>query len=199
MIANHIHDALAQVRKLQEVILEKKMFRGYSGTARILGGLSALAGAIVLARLVPRTPTAQLRGWGMVLGLGLLFNYGGLAFWLLSDPEARRDKTLVKPAMDAVPALAVGAFLSLAILLRGYHDLLFGTWMCCFGLSHIPYRQSLPMSNYLVGIFYILCGAVCLLHPSVSFTNPWPMGLVFLAGECTGGSIFYRHRRNDGT
>ena len=29
MIANHIHDALAQVRRLQEFILEKRLFKGY--------------------------------------------------------------------------------------------------------------------------------------------------------------------------
>ena len=48
MIANHIHDALGQVRKMQELILSKRNFRGYSGIARALGGVSALAGAVFI-------------------------------------------------------------------------------------------------------------------------------------------------------
>ena len=31
MIANHIHDALAQVKKLRNLVLVKRMFFGYSG------------------------------------------------------------------------------------------------------------------------------------------------------------------------
>ena len=44
MIANHIHDALGQVRRLQGLILDKRRFTGYSGAARMLGGCSALVG-----------------------------------------------------------------------------------------------------------------------------------------------------------
>ena len=195
MIANHIHDALAQVRRLQEFILEKRLFKGYSGRARIVSGVVALAGAMVLASdKVPAKPFVHLAGWGIVLVAGVALNYACLLYWFLFDPAVRRSPVMLKPALDALPALAVGAMLSLALVRMAQFDLLFGTWMCLYGLDQVAYRQSLPQGIYAVGVGYLLCGAACLVSPSVSFLNPWPMGLVFCMGEIAGGIVLTRHR-----
>ena len=195
MIANHIHDALAQVRKLQEFILEKKKFQGYSGVARMTGGFGALAGTIVLASdIVPKSPVPQLIGWCAILVIALASNYCALALWFFFDKEARRELLRLMPAFDAVPALAVGAVLSLAVILQEQYQFLFGIWMCLYGLVHVVYRLSLPKANYAVGIFYMLSGAWCLLDPRILFINPWPMGIVFFVGESVGGFILYRNR-----
>jgi len=106
----------------------------------------------------------------------------------------RRELLRLSPAVDAIPALAVGAGPTVAAWIHGAYDLLFGVWMCLYGLVHVNYRLSLPPANYAVGVFYLLSGAVCLLHPGVSFLNPWPMGCVFFLGETAGGWILYRHR-----
>lgn len=200
MIAAHVHDALDQVRRLREIVLGPRFFRGYSGKARLLSGLGALAGAFVLSRpFVPATPRAHLIGWMSVLGTALLLNYGALLNWIVTEPRVRRHPVILKPALDALPALAVGGLLTAALVRCGLHDLLFGTWMCCFGVAHMAYRQTLPGENYFVGLFYILCGAACLLVPAVRFTSPWPMGLVFCAGECAGGTalILMNDREKD--
>ncbi len=195
MIANHIHAALGQVRRMRELVLARQRFKGYSGTARMAGGVLAIAGAVVMSRPgFPDTTVAHLIGWGSVLSLALLLNYGGLALWFLFDPRVRRDLMQLKPAADALPALAMGAVLSLALVLHGQYALLAGTWMCLYGLTHVAYRQSLPAIHYAVGIFYMLSGAGCLLSPGVGFTNPWPMGAVFGLGELAGGFILYRNR-----
>ena len=199
MIANHIHDALGQVKKLREIILEKRNFQGYSGTARMAGGLTALAGAVVLASdAVPKSPLSQLIGWCVILVTALVLNYGGLAMWFFFDKEARRELLKLMPAFDAVPALAVGAVLSLAVILQEQYQLLFGIWMCLYGLGHVVYRLSLPKTIYAVGIFYMLCGSYCLLDPGVSFVNPWPMGIVFFLGESVGGFVLYKNREGEG-
>lgn len=194
MIASHIHDALAQVRKMRELILTRHEFRGYSGKARIVSGTAALAGAMVLAsHNVPHTPLAHLVGWAAVLAFGVLVNYVALFYWFLFDREVRRNPVMLKPAMDAIPALAVGAALTVGMLAYGEFDMLFGIWMCLYGLAQTAYRQSLPTGIYGVGLGYILCGAVCLVAPSISFLNPWPMGIVFFAGEWIGGAILILH------
>jgi len=193
MLAHHIHDALAQVRRLQALILEKRLFRGYSGLARMAGGLAVLAGVLVMsAPGFPATPSAHLLGWGVVLVTGLVINYGALFYWFASILAARSSPREFRPAFDAVPPLAVGAVLSLALILHGEYDLLFGTWMCLYGLAHMPYRNSLPFANYLVGLFYLISGVVILVWPGVAFTNPYPMGLVFGAGELGGGLVLCR-------
>ncbi len=194
MIANHVHDALGQVRRLRELILDKRRFRGYSGPARMISGSVALAGAFVISCLAKPDsgPRFHLAGWAAVLMAALGMNYGALLLWFWRDPEARRDPKNLRPAFEALPPLAVGAFLSLAAVLHGHFDLLFGIWMCVYGLVHIPYRHTLPVANYFVGIFYVLAGAVCLFWPGLTFANPWPMGIVFFTGEWWGGYILYR-------
>ena len=189
MESNDIGSALRQVRRIQCLIGERGTFRGYSGTARIAGGVAALSGACVLAAApIPATPLAHLAGWGAVLAAALAVNYVSLFVWFLFHPEANRDVLKLAPAVDAVPALAVGAAMSAAAVLHGTFDLLFGIWMCCYGLAHMPYRKSLPIANYGVGVFYLVAGTACLLF-TANFTNPWPMGLVFFAGETAGGLI----------
>ena len=198
MIANHIHDALAQVKQMQELILDKRLFKGYSGTARILSGTVALAGAAVLAcPQIPRNSLLHLVGWSVVLLVALLLNYGALLWWFLFDSQARGNMAMLKPAVDAVPPLAVGAGLSVAAILRQDYGLLFGVWMCCYGLVHCAHRHNLPRGIYFTGLGYLAAGACCLVWPSLSFLNPWPMGIVFFAGELAGGSILLINRGKD--
>lgn len=198
MIANHIHDALAQVRTLQQFIVERNIFKGYSGRARIGSGLVALAGAAALSSgLMPATPTAHLAGWAIVLAAGLVANYACLAYWFLFDDRVRRNPHMLAPALDAIPALAVGAALTLALVLRQHFDLLFGVWMSLYGLAQVAYRQSLPKGIYGIGLFYLVAGAWCLWSPGISFTDPWPMGVVFCLGELAGGIVLILdHRRS---
>jgi len=80
MIASHVHDALAQVRLLQEVILERRQFRGFSGQARVAGGCAALLAAGLLASgRLPDTPVTALTVWSGVLAFALIANYAALA------------------------------------------------------------------------------------------------------------------------
>ena len=198
MSPGQVQEALSRVKLLQEMVLVRRRFRGYSGPARVVGGLAALVGALVMSsEAVPKTPLAQLAGWGCVLAAGLLVNYGALTVWFLNDPEQRRQFIKLMPALEIVPCLATGGALSLAAIVHGQYQLLFGIWMAMYGLAHLFYRLSLPKTIYLLGIFYLLCGAYCLFAPGVSFTNPWPMGLTFFFGETAGGFILYCQRLED--
>lgn len=190
MIANHIHDALGQVDQLRSLILERRRFAGYSGTSRMLGGIVALMGAVVLAR-VPGLQKfdLQLAGWGVVLAAGLALNYGSLAWWFLRNHFGSRRWQVLMPTLELFPALALGGVFTLALVMRGDYDLLFGTWMCFFGLAHMGYRHSLPRGILLVGLYYQVAGACCLVLPQISFLNPLPMGVIFFAGEMVGGWI----------
>ena len=193
MIANHIHDALGQVRKLQGLILEKRKFTGYSGSARMVGGSMAMLGCVVMG-LYSDSYGAQLIGWGCILAVALAVNYGALLLWFIQRPERERTLRTTSPALDAIPSLAIGAILSAALLLRDYPDLLFGSWMCLYGLTHIACRAALPKANWYLGFYYMACGTFFLLWPGTTFMNPWPAGLVFLVGEWVGGFIFHRHK-----
>lgn len=192
---DEIQDAVRLVRDMRIVALERSKFRGFSGTARMLGAVAAFAGAAILdSPLIPKTPLAHLGGWAVVLVAGLSLNFGALAIWFWRGSGAARDVLKILPAADALPALLAGALLSVALIVRGQFNMLFGVWMLLYGIAHAPYRRTLPPAVLVVGAFYTLAGAICLLHPAVSFLNPWPMGLVFFTGEAAGGYILFKHR-----
>jgi len=196
MITEHIHHALAQVRELQRQVLERQRFRGYSGEAKAASGTAALLIAVVLGSgRLPATFPVHLVGWGVLFVFALLTNYGAVMYWFLNDPHVKRDVRKLKPLLDVVPPLIVGAVLSGAVLLRGEYHYLFGIWMCLFGLANLATRHVLPKAIALVGLFYLCAGALCGLWPGLEFTNPWPMGLAFFVGEWTSGLILHFDQR----
>jgi hypothetical protein len=182
-----IDEALAQVRSVRDIVMRRRRFHGYSGKARMACGILALSGALVLAfGPVPATETAHLFGWGIVLAAALVLNYGALVGWFISHPEVRAEPALLKPALDAVPALAGGAVLTVALIAAKQFHLLFGAWMLLYGLAQTTYRNALPRGVFFTGLMYMGCGSLLLLLPQ-PFTNPLPMGSVFFLGELVGG------------
>ncbi|MCP4257028.1 MAG: hypothetical protein GY774_05820 [Planctomycetes bacterium] len=200
MIATHIHDALAQVRELKMRVLNAQQFTGYSGRFRALGGTVALfAPFLMSAKWYPRTTSAHLAGWGFVFLCAVLSNFSALLYWFLFHPEPKRDLRRLMPTIDVLPPLVVGGILTGVLILNKQYDLLFGTWMCLFGLANLSSRQTLPKTLWPLGLFYIACGIICFLVPWVKLINPWPMGIVFGVGELVGGFIFYKNRISHAT
>lgn len=200
MIANHIHDALAQVRELQKNILDKQRFKGYSGRARAIAGTVALIAAVFLSISgYPETVKAHLLVWAVVFAVGFVLNYGALIHWFLFDPSVQRDFRKLRPTLEALPALFVGGALTFALVKAGQVQLLFGMWMLLFGVTCMATRQSLPRIYWVVGVFYLACGVYFLLTPNVTFLNPWPMGIVFFVGEWLGGIIFHYDDKLEGS
>lgn len=187
-----IQEALAHVRELQQAVLERQRFTGYSGRARMMsGGVALLAAALMGSSWYPRTDMAHVMGWGSVFVLALLLNGVALVWWFLHDPVAGRDIRVLRPILDVLPPLAVGGLLTAAMLVNGQVQYLFGIWMCLFGLTNMASRMVLPSMIWVVGGFYLAAGAICLLVPGVDFRNPWPMGVVFCIGEWVGGLVLH--------
>lgn len=190
----HIHQALAQVRELQQKVLEKQYFKGYSGRARALSGtIAMLAACVMWLPWYPLTREAHVVGWGAVFVIGAVLNYGALIYWYFSDRGARRDFRRIKPAFDVFPALLVGGVLTHVFLREGLHDLLPGMWMALFGVANLASQRVLPRMINVVGWFYVTCGAISLLV-AAPFTNPWPMAVVFFFGEWAGGFVLHFDR-----
>jgi len=196
MLTEHLHEALSQVKQLQESVLDKQRFGGYSGPARALSGAIALFAAVFMTtRYYPQSVKAQILGWGGVFIIALLLNASALIYWFLNDSRVNRKIWRLKPIMDSVPPLIVGGALTASMILHGSHSYLFGIWMCMFGLTNLASRSVLPRMIGLVGVFYVICGVAWLFSPTTSIMNPLPMGLVFFAGEWAGGLILYLDER----
>ena len=165
MSAAQVQEALAQIKELRRNVMDRQQFRGYSGVARAAGGTLALVTAAVLAK--PRYAT---------------------------DPQSKRDPRRLAPVFGVLPPFLVTCALTIAMVLRLEFRYLFGLWMCGYGLMHLSQNLVLPRSIRLLGLYYIACGVLVLLVFRVPFTNPWPMGFIFFAGEWIGGIIFIRNR-----
>ncbi len=112
----------------------------------------------------------------------------------MNDPAVKRDWRKLRPLCEIFPPLIIGAFISVALIQSAQWNLLFGVWMCNYGLANLAARKVLPRSIEWVALFYILCGSTCLLL-RIDFTNPIPMGIVFGLGEITGGWILHIDQR----
>lgn len=192
MVGHHVFDALEQVRQLQQAVLTRIRFHGFSGPTRAISGSLALAMAVLMSTpYYPQTNRAHLIGWAAVLAVALVLNTGALIHWFLHDRGVLRNPSRLRPVLDVIPPLFVGGVFTAALLLRQETDLLFGIWMLMFGLTNLASRHVLPRAINLVGLFYICAGTAWLLTPGMSFLHPWPMGIVFFAGEWAGGLILY--------
>jgi hypothetical protein len=187
-----LHDALNTVRTLRRSLLQRERFKGWSGPTRIVSGTLALVAAMILSQSwLPRNNLTYLATWGVVFTSAVFLNMGALVYWFLNDRMIQRDVTRLKPILDIIPPLAVGALFTMVLILRRDFDSLFGVWMCMFGLTNFASRYVLPSAIAWVGVFYILAGSLCLLLPGITFMQPLAMGLVFCAGEWAGGTILY--------
>lgn len=186
-----LRQAVQQVRDLRKNILEKQLFRGYSGRARALGGCVAIAAALGATLFpVPLGYDGMFMMWGMVFLIAVAINYGALAHWLLQGSN-RRDTDL-SIVYEVLPVWIVGGVLTLALWKSYQYDLLYGCWMSLFGLAQTVTRQRLPKQILRVGIWYISCGLICLALPGGTFMRPLIMGIVFFIGEFWAGFIMHR-------
>jgi hypothetical protein len=185
-----LRQAVREVRDLRKNILEKQLFKGYSGRARALGGCIALAAAMIVTILPVKAGYSGLfMMWGGVFLCAVLVNYGALGFWLLRDGNYRKtDMTVV---YEVLPVWIVGGILTLALWRSFQFDLLYGSWMGLFGVAQTVTRRRLPRRIVWVGMWYILCGTVCLALPGGLFMKPMVMGLVFFIGELFAGTIMH--------
>jgi hypothetical protein len=192
MIANHIHDALRQVRELQERILLKQRFKGYSGRARALGGCVALgAGLLMHGRAERLSELSILWGWLLVVIFSAAINYGALFYWFLTDTEVKRDLRRLKPALEVVPVFFVAGVLTAVIAEAGHFHLLYGIWLCCYGLAQFCAREVLPRAIRWVGAVYLLVGALAFVLPEFTVQGTLVFGAILFLGEWAAGLVFH--------
>ena len=192
MIARHIHDALRQVREMQERILLKQRFKGYSGRARALGGCVALGAGILMHRRADQlSEISILWGWLLVAAFSAAINYGALFYWFLSDPGVKRDFRRLKPALEVAPVFFAAGVITFSIAGAGAFQLLYGTWLCCYGLAQFCGRDVLPGKIRWVGSAYLLSGALACVLPAGGFQATLLFGAVLFAGELAGGLVFH--------
>jgi hypothetical protein len=169
-----VERALADLTEVRDRLASVQRFRGYSSRVAALSGGIALVGGLVQSRIVPHPSSASdvrtyVAIWLSCLAAALAVYYGNLLGWYLRNNgrQARYQSKTV--SLSILPALALGAVLSLAVYLQGVPAMLPGIWFACYGLGLFASRTHLPKGVMPVSAMFGLVGAALLLMP-----NQWP-------------------------
>jgi hypothetical protein len=169
-----VERALADLVEVRDRLASVQRFRGYSSRVAALMGAIALVGGVVQLVLVPHpSSTSDVRLyitiWLSCLAGALALYYGNLLGWRARNNgrHARYQSRTV--SLSILPALGLGAVLSLAVYLQGVPAMLPGIWYACYGLGLFASRTLVPKGVMYVAAMFGLVGAGLLLMP-----NQWP-------------------------
>jgi hypothetical protein len=96
-----------------------------------------------------------------------------------------------------LPAVVAGGLVTVALLELAPRDLwlLPGLWHIFFALGVFPSCRFLPRPTFIVGVWFLACGLVCLALAAPTHSNsPWAMGIPYGVGHLLVAGII-QHRR----
>ena len=192
-----LHEALSQISEIRQQMARSEVFRGYRSITVGFSGVLGVLAAAIQSRWVP-SPESEL-GRYLVLWLGVasasLIVAGAELYWRArSDgPGLARHVTLLA-VEQFLPCVVVGALLT-ACIYRGAPQvawMLPGLWSLVFGLGIFASYRLLPRQVFWIGLFYLLCGCLCLLWgQGDNAFSPWQMGISFGGGQLMSAAILY--------
>jgi hypothetical protein len=106
--------------------------------------------------------------------------------------------TMLQAALEHfLPAVVAGGLVTVALLELAPQDLwmLPGLWHIFFALGVFPSCRFLPRPTFMVGVWYLACGVVCLALAAQSHANsPWAMGVPYGVGHLLVAGIVLQRR-----
>src|SRR5215467_6817983 len=173
-----VERALADLVEVRDRLASVQRFRGYSSRVAATMGVIALVGGAVQAAIVPHPSVIAdvrlyLTIWLSCLAAALALYYGNLFTWYARNNgrHARYQSRTV--SLSILPALALGAVLSLAVYLQGVPAMLPGIWYACYGLGLFASRTLLPKGVMYAAAMFGLIGAALLLMPNQWLAMTW--------------------------
>jgi len=196
-----VERALADLAEVRDRLASVQEFRGYSGTAAVASGLVAvLAGAIQFAFApAPQTPEEigrYLAIWLSCLVCALLVNYGALLAWYLRFAGRRERQQTRTAGVAIIPAIALGAVLSLAMIAHRMFWILPGIWYSSYGIGLFSSRAMLPRGVIFVAAAFLLAGAALILTLDMDLPlRYWVMPIGFGLGQAIIGHLLSHDKR----
>ena len=189
--------ALLDIAEVRERLAVTQRFKGYSGVAAIASGVFALVAGAVQYRLAPSPasdPEMHLYFaiWLCCAAAAMLVNYGAIAHWFARDASARDRWQTRTVGLSILPALALGAALSFALLSADRVALVPGVWFGCYGVGLFASRTLVPRGVVIIAALFLALGGALLAAPASLALAWWLMPLGFGAGQVAIGVLVIR-------
>jgi len=124
-----------------------------------------------------------------------IVNYGSIAHWFVSDASARDRWQTRTVGLAILPAVALGAAITLALLMRGAFAYLPGVWYGCYGVGLFASRTMLPRDVLPIAAFFLVAGIALLFTPTAIALAWWVLPIGFGVGQIAIGVLVARDRR----
>ncbi len=191
--------ALADIAEVRERLGHAQRFKGYSGMAAIVSGAFALAAGVLQAVLVPAVTSAHAGHlyfalWFACCAGSLLVNYGAIAHWYVNDATARDRWQTATVGFSILPALILGAALSVALLRAGSFAFLPAVWYGCYGVGLFASRTMVPRAVAPIAAAFLIAGIGLLFVPASIALGWWVLPLGFGLGQVAIGVRVMRER-----
>ena len=184
-----LQEALADIDAIRVQVARGTQFRGYGPKSIAASGVLAIAVAAVQSSFISaseRPVTTFLSLWVATAVIAVAL----AAAETLSRTQRFHpgfSRVMIQSAAEQfMPSLVVGLLLTV-VLLRVAPDeawMLPGLWEIAFSLGIFASGRFLPRPMFAVGLWYLVCGLMCLAIESGPRTlSPWGMGIPFGAGQ----------------
>lgn len=192
--------ALTDISTIREQLAQSTEFRGYAPATLAATGVFALLVATAQALWLPESTTDMRRFVAVWTGTAVVCM---ILIGIETVNHSRRAHGDLATAMlqtaleHLLPAVVAGGLVTVALLELAPHDLwlLPGLWHIFFALGVFPSCRLLPRPTFIVGVWFLACGLVCLALAAPTHSNsPWAMGIPYGVGHLLVAGII-QHRR----
>lgn len=194
--------ALADLEEVRDRLAACQQFPGYSGPAAIASGVLAVAAGLVQAVIVSDPSSdagtrAYLAVWFSCLAIALVLNYGAIAIWY-ARTRVRQDRSGARSAgLTLLPAILLGAVLSVAMIIHHSVSMLPGVWYACYAVGLFASRSMVPKGTTPIAALFAAGGLLLLLWPDQRLPlGWWVMPIGFGLGQAYIGGLLFQESRS---
>lgn len=187
------------IAEVRERLAMTQRFRGYSGVAAAASGCFALVAGAVQMLIAPAPATLHQDRlyaaiWLACGGGAMILNYAAIAHWFVSDASARDRWQTRTVGLSILPALALGAALTMALIDGGHFTLLPGVWCACYGVGLFASRTLVPQPVVGIAALFMIAGIALFFTPAAIALQWWVLPLAFGLGQIAIGVFVMRDR-----
>jgi hypothetical protein len=190
-----LNEALTEITAIRQQIVDTAEFRGYGPVTVAITGLMAFAAAEVQARLFPAA------AHDVAIYLGLWISTAAIAISLIGFEMVIRSRTIhsslaqemILHAVEQLVPSGVAGLLVTAVIIKVTPESVWmvpGLWQILFSLGVFASARFLPRAVFVVAVWYLFAGLVCLSWAAADRTlSPWMMGLAYGIGQLLAAAI----------